>query len=301
MAMAIVLAVLVGCTGAGAPPDTPTATATRDPGPERTATAKAQQEAAKQASRTAAALETQNAQATVDAQASATAALETQAALDRQATSTRVAIERKAAATEVVMQATAQAQPMYDLVQDLYAEGVISTDQGSYIQASDFEESWAQLNYYQYWLVEEASHVSMGDFVLSADIAWKSASDKANWFESGCGFVIIDPETERHHFVVITMDGYAGLLYNDGGRTAYFKAKKRTNAKGIPEGSAEFVLVIQDKTITVYVNGVQAFSYTEPIYKPGVLTYSLVSGTNKDYGTYCHMTNVGLWAIESDK
>jgi len=187
---------------------------------------------------------------------------------------------------------------MYSLVQNLYEEGVISTDQGRYIQASDFQESWAQLNYYDYWLVEEAIPVSTDHFVLSANIAWESASDNANWDRCGCGFVVVDPDTMRHHFVFLSMDGYANLLYNDGGRTANFKARKRTDAKGIPEGQAEFVMAIQDQTITVYVNGVQAFSYTEPLYKPGVLTYSLVSGTNKGYGTRCTMTNVGMWALE---
>ena len=84
-------------------------------------------------------------------------------------------------------------------------------------------------------------------------------------------------------------------------RTAYTKARKRTNAEGVPEGEAEFVMAVQDQTITVYVNGVQAFSYTEPLYKPGVLTYSLVSGTNKGYGTRCKMTDVSLWALASEE
>jgi hypothetical protein len=184
------------------------------------------------------------------------------------------------------------------MVQLLYTDGVIASDEGYFIPASDFDQSWAQINYYDYWLVEEAMIINTDNFVVTADMAWDSASDTANWDRSGCGFVVYDLDTDRHHFIFLSMDGYANLAYNDGGNQAILKAKKQTDAKGIPEGGASFVMAVQDQTITVYVNGVQAFSYTEPLYKPGVLTYSLISGTNKDYGTHCSLTNVGLWAVE---
>lgn len=307
--MMLVLMLLVGCTQLAAPLPTTAATATHDSSPEDTATAKANQQSTAQAEETAKALVeeaaqgTANAQATLDVQstadfaASATAAHKTQTMEAVRARNTQVTIEKATATAEAQLAATAQAQPMYETVQQLYADGVIASMEGEFTRASDFDQSWAQLNWYDMWPVVEAYNMDTSHFVVRADFWWDSASDNANWNQSGCGFAMYDLETKRHHFVFLGMDGYANLLYNDGGRSAYYKAKKLTDAKSIPQGEAEFVLAVQDQTITVYVNGEQAFSYTEPIYKPGVLVYSLVSGSNKDFGTRCKMTNVGLWAM----
>ena len=126
-----------------------------------------------------------------------------------------------------------------------------------------------------------------------------SASDNANWNKAGCGFIVWDLESGSHHLLNLTMDGYANLWYNSGqGGGAYLRAKKITNAQGIPEGQAEFVLAVYGQKITVYVNGEEAFSYVDTRYKPGLLAYTLMSGTNKDYGTRCEITNIGIWQLE---
>jgi hypothetical protein len=286
----------------------PTATPTQDPGPELTASAKAEEEAALQASQTAealatvdaqasltaVALATQDAQATADAQVSATAA---QKKLNSEATRTQRANDMLTATAESILAGTAQAQPMYDIAQTLYQNGILTTAEGEYIPAADWEQEWAQINYYQYWPMMESFTIDTSNFIVRANFAWSSASDNANWNTATCGFVILDVDSGKNHLINLGMDGYANLYYNDGGGTAYLKAKRITNAKGIPEGQAEFVLAVQGQTITVYVNGVEAYSFTDTKYIPGLLAYTLGSGTNKGYGTRCEMTDVGLWRV----
>ena len=151
------------------------------------------------------------------------------------------------------------------------------------------------MNYYDAWGIAEGLLISTDNFVLRSDVAWESASENANWNIGGCGFIIYDTETGKHHLIHLTMDGFATLAYNDGGGKAYTKAKRQTSAQGVPGGEADFVLAVQGQTITVYVNGEEAYSFTDTKYQPGVLAYTLISGTNKDFGTRCSWTNTGLW------
>lgn len=304
----VVSFLLAGCAGSAAVSE-PTATPTKDPGPEQTAAAKAEEETNAQASQTASALaaeqtsasETAAALATQDAQATAEAAASTaqaQKTLDAQATQTQKAADKATMTAEAALAATAQAQPLYEIAQLLFANGALTSTEGEFIAASDFDESWAQMNYYQFHPVPEALLMETDSFIVRADLSWSSASDNANWDSSGCGFIVVDPESGRHHMVNLSMSGYANLYYNDGSGTAYLRVRRTTSAKGIPEGQAEFVLAVQDDVISVYVNGEEAFSFRDPKYMPGMLTYTLISGTNKGYGTRCEMTNVGLWDLE---
>jgi hypothetical protein len=47
--------------------------------------------------------------------------------------------------------ATAQASSMYDQVSDLVAQGYVSRIEGTYHTIEDFNETWAQIDWCQYW------------------------------------------------------------------------------------------------------------------------------------------------------
>jgi hypothetical protein len=103
--------------------------------------------------------------------------------------------------------ATQQAQAIVGIVQQLFDEGIISTKEGDYYRLDDFNESWAQLGYYQWW----KTGYSAENFILSADIAWESASDKANWPEAGCGIVFSEDGESDHHLAYLSLDGFGRL------------------------------------------------------------------------------------------
>jgi hypothetical protein len=92
---------------------------------------------------------------------------------------------REAAIVEALAEETAQAQPLFDLVQELHSEGYLIRTGGTYYAIEDFDESWAQINWYSWW----HTGYSPTNFVIRADASWDSASNKANWWNSGCGFV----------------------------------------------------------------------------------------------------------------
>ena len=61
----------------------------------------------------------------------------------------------------------------------------ISGTAGSYQTFADQELSLAQMGFFQ----KMDLGVSGQDYLLQADIAWKSAFDKPDYIQSGCGFI----------------------------------------------------------------------------------------------------------------
>ncbi|MCC7358866.1 MAG: hypothetical protein IT317_05285 [Anaerolineales bacterium] len=219
---------------------------------------------------------------TATAQAQATAAAERKAA-------------RIAAAQATRAQATAQAQPLAARVEAIVAEGYLNSSAGRYDRLDDFSDAWAQINWYQ-WLW---TGYAPTDFVVRADFAWASASDTANWFNSGCGFVFRETSRENldHYLVYLGLDGVVYFLKNRLGELTEL-ASARAGRLDVPEGSAQFMLAVEADRFTAYVNDQRVLTAHDGSLKNGLLNYTLLSGTNRDYGTRCEMTNVELWTLD---
>lgn len=237
----------------------------------------------------------ENFQATQDKQVSQTAAVEETGTAF--VIATKVQERRNAQATETqekILLATVQAQPVFDNVQKLYEEGQISSTEGNFYFLADFTQSWPQINFFRFWYTD----LQPKDFVLRADISWESASSTANWFNSGCGFGFrVDEEFQNYYVVFLTMDGFVKMSrWKNGVRTSLGRSYYGT--VGTPSGSAEMMLVVEGDILMVFVNGKRVHRRSDSTLESGYVTYSLVSGTNKDYGTRCTFSNVGLWDFD---
>ena len=252
---------------------------------------------------TAEAQATLDAQATVDAQAAATATAEaeatataeaeaTQKALDRAATATAKVVAQQTATAEAVVQATAQAQPMVDLVAKLQADGYLTSTEGEYMRLPfTYEEEWAQLAWYSW----NPTGLQLTNFVLRADASWDSGSDTPN--PSGCGFVIRVDDKGNHYMTFLSMTGEVilGEMRNNSFRL--IKQPYFGNV-GMPRGSAEITLVVENEWVTMLVNGEKAMRDGTLAVRNGMLALTLISGTNKDFGTACTMENIDIWLLK---
>jgi hypothetical protein len=160
--------------------------------------------------------------------------------------------------------------------------------------AADFSESCAQINWYQWWWTGYAP----ADFVVRANFHWNSASDNANWFNSGCGFVFREAgvEPNDHYLAYLGLDG---VVYIERARNGVLTTLS-SNYYGrldIPEGEAEFLLAVDANKFTVFVNDQRVVTAVDGGRSEGYLNYTLVSGTNRDYGTLCEITNVEIWEL----
>jgi hypothetical protein len=242
------------------------------------------------------------------ATAKARAVQSTQRAAAASATTVQAALEAEAAATEqaaaeeatraaeqrqVELEATEQAAPMYELVQELHADGHLSTTEGTYYSLPDFDESWAQINWYQ-WI---QTGFAPTDFAIQADTSWDSASNKANWYNSGCGFVFREEGVGDHYLAYLGLDGYVYFDRNVNhewaslGYSYYGKVGK-------PAGSAHIMLVVEGYKFTFFVNGEKVHTRTDQGLASGNLALTMLSGINTGFGTRCTMTDIGLWVLE---
>ena len=178
------------------------------------------------------------------------------------------------------------------LVQEYYDEGYLPSVEGEYIPLADFEEDWAQMDWYKWWTFD----LSASTFVMNGHFNWSSAIDRPE--VSGCGFAFNVSENGAY---AVFVDKDRILFLNDKG---YEVGKTRGSGRvsfSLP-AETDFTLIVNnaDHKAIVLVdsefNGEYAFSRNESISGP--VGYSILSGTNKDFGTHCEITNAELWIIE---
>jgi hypothetical protein len=244
------------------------------------------------AAETQAAAKTQAAAAT-QAKADKMATLVAESSETRSAFSTNLAETRTAGTAEVHASATAAVQSFLKVMDDLKKDGAVRSTDGEYLRLDDFDESWAQIGWYQWYHTSEAPE----NFVISADAAWDSASDKSNWPEAGCGFVYAEKDSNNHSLAYLGLDGFVrlGQTVNGNGRLL---SVNKYGKLDIPAGNARIMLVVDGKRVTFYVNGHKVTSAQDGRAGAGDLAYTILSGTNKGFGTRCHLTNIVLYVLK---
>lgn len=238
-------------------------------------------------------------QATQDAEATSVAGTVTQE-FNEAATATMEmsmreteAAEKTATRVASIAASTEMAASMYDQVVELASYGYLSSAGGTYHTLPTFDESWAQINWYQWW----RTGYKPRDFVIRADASWDSASDKANWFNSGCGFVFRETGVQNHYLAFLGLDGNVQFMRSvrDVQRNLGYSYSEKLD---VPKGNAQIMLVVEDDTFTFFVNGEKVHTRQDFSLTDGELGLTLLSGTNKGYGTRCRMTNIELWILK---
>lgn len=187
---------------------------------------------------------------------------------------------------------TAAAGPRSFVIKDLYDNKFISTTDAEYYRLDDMEANWAQLFWYKWW----DTGFNAANFVLQADVEWDSASNIANWFHSGCGFVYNIQDRDNHNLIYLGMDGYAySSRFEKGIYTTlphgYYGKLKTPSDKG------KLTLIVEDRWVTFLVNDKKAVHFEDTHIGSGNIATTLVSGTNKGYGTHCRFENLELWVL----
>ena len=194
--------------------------------------------------------------------------------------------------------ATQQVEAISALVQSAYDQGQIDSTKGKFLALDDFIMDDAQLGYYNYFDTNQ----TVTDFVVSTHIMWKSAV--ANPDLSGCGFVFRLESDGDHYLIYLDRDRIRVAVSNaSGGWTAGIGTSAGNGRVdfGNP-AETDFAMVVNGGKVYVYLDGEYRAEFTvfssQFSYPTGRLAFAIKSGTNKDYGIHCEMTNVGLWRIE---
>ena len=191
--------------------------------------------------------------------------------------------------------ATQQVDDFAAKVKEYYDAGYVSTTSGSYTQLADASYSWAEINYYQW----NETGLSPTNFVIKSDVTWKSASAAAD--SSGCGFVFREQPNQDNYMLFVSLKGYVRMSYLLTAKGNYVTFMGTGNY-GLPaqNGSAQVTLIAEDNLFRVLVNDklIKVFNGLQGKLSTGSLAYTVVSGTNKSFGTSCDFKNTEVWTIE---
>jgi len=189
--------------------------------------------------------------------------------------------------------ATERAEELNAEVQEYFDKGYLSTTEGRFRELDDFSFDWAQLHYYRQFPVQEG----VGDFFMSAHFKWDSALKNSDI--AGCGFIFgVQPNND--HYAVFLDRQKVFFLITDH-TLGFSKPVSPTRGTGIVKfdypAEADFTIIAKDAYAYVLVDGEVIGEYTlaQSRSSKGGVGLTVLSGTNKDYGTRCEMTDLHLW------
>ena len=178
------------------------------------------------------------------------------------------------------------------LLEDFLSKGYLATTKGKTIELDDFKEEWAKMNYYDFF--PPAKQVDT-DFLFKSHVKWSSASDTADI--SGCGIAFGLQESNGDHYMLVLDKSRIFFGMNRGSRT--YQVGKTSGSGRLDfdnPAEADMIVAVKDKSAFVSVNGdVTEYTLSQDQTTHGLFAFSLLSGTNKDYGTRCEMTDNMLW------
>ncbi len=189
--------------------------------------------------------------------------------------------------------ATEQADARLKTLQTFADKGYIKSTQGEFEDIADFREEWPQLGWYQWWYIHD-SPTEYGDLVFQGHFKWTTATSTPEL--SGCGVVFGIQSNEDHYAVFIDKSRIAFLMSRGGDVYEVGKTSGSGTLNIQQPYEADVAVIVRGQIGYVIVNG-KATKYTLSADQSsaGQFALSLLSGTNKDYGTRCDITNAYLW------
>lgn len=189
--------------------------------------------------------------------------------------------------------ATQQMEARQTSLQKYVDAGYIDSTAGKFEELNDFHEEWAQLHWYQWWPIHSAGR-QYGDVVFQGHFKWATAMSTSDL--SGCGIVFgVQPNSD--HYAVFIDKARIAFMMNRGNKVYQVGKTSGSGRLSIQDPTeADVAVIIKGGTSYVLVNGdVTRYTLSADQSSSGEFAYSLLSGTNKDFGTRCDITDAYIW------
>jgi len=126
------------------------------------------------------------------------------------------------------------------------------------------------------------------EFVIISNVSWNHSSDKITESAASCGFMFLNNMEDKSYFAVVSADGNVRLInmieeYWNG--VAHKKYKGRTLNPQSDE--VQIIMSVQPYRFVLAVEGDIILDKAMEWDSVGYFGYTLISGTNRDYGTRC--------------
>jgi len=188
---------------------------------------------------------------------------------------------------------TKQHDDFFSLLESFEAKGYVDTSIGETTILNPFKEEWAQMDWFRWWTFDFVAK----DFLFKSHFEWSSALSTPE--ESGCGIVF--GIQENGDYYVVFVDANRILFMRKKGDYLYEIGKTRGSGRtdfGNP-AETDFVIAVKGQKAYISVDG-EITEYTLSVDQTteGHFGYSILSGTNRDYGTRCEITDSMIWITE---
>jgi len=190
--------------------------------------------------------------------------------------------------------ATQVYEELFSKVQQFADEGLIPTTEGKYIEVEDFRKDFAQIG----WLNPTYLDFQVEHFVYTGHVKWSTATETSD--VSGCGIIFGAQSDGRIYGTVLDK---SRIYFTSTDKNYFYELGKTRGTGRLDLGNpaeVDMTMLVYDKQAYVYVNDRFIGLYTLSRDKPqrGNFGYGIISGTNKDYGTRCEITNSRIWEIQ---
>ncbi len=130
---------------------------------------------------------------------------------------------------------------------------------------------------------------------------WRTAMDTSD--TSGCGVVFgLVEKTNNNEYYGVVLD--KSRVFFSIAKSGYYYELGKTRGTGRLDfgnpAEAELTLLVYDNQAYVYVDNNFIGEYTLSNDKElrGKFGFGVISGTNRDYGTWCEVTNPRIWELK---
>ena len=188
--------------------------------------------------------------------------------------------------------ATKQAEDMQILLKDFQDQGVLDSIEGTSKALPNFKMEFAKKGYWNELF--DTGETLPDTFLIRAHMKWESATETESL--SGCGIAFGVQDND---------DNY--LVFLDKGRILFtLKRGIRSYLVGRTSGPAgpaagtptehDFALMVKGQAAYVWVDGaVTSYTLSADQVSSGKLAFTVLSGSDIDYGTRCEMSDILLW------
>ena len=190
--------------------------------------------------------------------------------------------------------ATQMYNDVFSKVQKFADDKLIPGTNGDYIELDDFNESFSQIGWYQSYPTKTV----LESFVFVGHLKWQTATQTSD--VSGCGILFGQQEDTSDYAVFLDKS----RVYFSSSTPQFYSELGKTRGSGrLSFGNpaeADLTLLVYNNYAYVYVDDKLIGEYTLSKDKPlkGVFGYGIISGTNKNYGTSCEVTNARVWSLK---
>lgn len=130
------------------------------------------------------------------------------------------------------------------------------------------------------------------EFLIISKVKWEHTSPKITASSASCGFMFRNNDKDKSYFSVISADGNTRLInIKEDHWLGVAHKKVRSQSFNAQSDEVEFLMAVLPYRFVLAIDGEIIIDQNIEWDSTGYFGYSLISGTNRDYGTRCNFSD----------